>query len=122
MKKDRPPRYHIVWMLVQPLAFAGFFVLGAQLDGAFWQSAAQTAETGGHPAPVFTLLLTALGALVCLTVFGIALVRLIVCLRRRRKERGAAQPPPGGAAGRVCPRCGTRSDGAFCPNCGERTR
>lgn len=120
MKKDRPPRYHIIWMLAQPLAFAAFFVLGAWLDGALWQSAAQTAETGGHPAPVFSLLLTALGALVCLTVFVIALARLILCLRRRRRACAPAKAPP--AAERVCPGRGAAADGDVCPYCGTELR
>ncbi len=91
MKKKRRPRYYVLWMLAQPLVFGLFFVLGALLDSAiFTRQAEVLQELPGHPAPVFSLLLPMLGAVVCAVVFLIALVGLIRCLRRRRREKQAA--------------------------------
>ena len=96
MKKQRGPGFYLAWMLAQPLVVVLSFVLGAALDGLFWQRAAQTAQTaGGHPAPVFSLLLPLLGALAASVAFVIALVGLIRCLRRRKKA--AEDPAPGTA-------------------------
>ena len=84
MKKTRRPRYYLFWMLLQPIVFVLFFVLGALLDSALW-SGAEAAQ--GHGAPVFSLLLPMLGAIVCLVVFLIALIGLIRALRRRKKAK-----------------------------------
>ena len=86
MKNRKKPGYYLALMLAQPFVFALFFVLGTLLDSALWKGA-QSAQ--GHPAPVFSLLLPMLGAVVCAVVFLIALVGLIRSLRRRRREREA---------------------------------
>ena len=88
MKKQKKPGYYLALMLAQPLVFVLFFLLGTLLDSALWKSV-QSAQ--GHPAPVFSLLLPMLGALVCAVVFLIALVGLIRSLRQRRREREAGE-------------------------------
>ena len=87
MKKRKKPGYYLALMLAQPIVFVLFFLLGTLLDSALWKNAA---SAQGHPAPVFSLLLPMLGAIVCVVVFLIALIGLIRSLRRRRREREAA--------------------------------
>ncbi len=91
--KNRRPLFYLLLMLAQPAALALFFLLGSLLDSRLW---ARAAAQQGHPAPVFTLLLTGLGALVCTAVFAAALVGLILSLRRRAKEKRAAREARGG--------------------------
>lgn len=115
MKKKRKPRFYITVMLLQPIFFVLFFALGGFLDRRLWENA-QTAP--GHPAPVFSVLLPILGAVICLVVFLAAVIGLIVCLQRRRKERTVFAPFGDGSG--ICPRCGVPARGRFCANCGEK--
>ena len=84
----RKPRFYLLLLLAQPLLFALFFYLGLLLDSLFWRGA-EAAQ--GHGAPLFSLLLTLLGALVCLGLFLFSLVGLIVSLRRRKRQRADAE-------------------------------
>ena len=115
MKKQKKPRFYIILMIAQPLIFVLFFVFGALLDSKLWE---RTEVTQGHPAPVFSLLLPILGAVICLAVFMIALVGLIICLRRRRREREERNAYTT-AISRFCPCCGASVRGRFCINCGK---
>ena len=116
MKKRKKPRYYIILMLVQPLVFAGFFVLGTILDSKLWETA-EAAQ--GHPVPVFSLLFPILGAAICTVTFLIAVLGLIICLRRRRKEREKVGTDSERMP-RRCPCCGKPSQGLFCGYCGEK--
>ena len=116
MKKRKKPRYYIILMLVQPLIFAWFFVLGTILDSKLWETA-DAAQ--GHPAPVFSLLLPSLGAVICLITFLIAVIGLIVCLRRRRKGR-EKDGTDSETLPRRCPCCGRPAQDLFCGYCGEK--